>query len=597
MDKIFLFLSLVLVGQISAQERMEVIRCTAPELQAPVENIYVDKDNNKWVGNRNALFQVHAIDLAAPVNIPAGQQSLLQLPNGNFDLTWSRTQMEDLLNGEAISAAFYDTKTRELWVGTASSGIFRLKPGASLEIIEHLTSKNSKLRSNHINCITKDRDGRFWIGTNEGALVGTPGKWKLLEKLFNVETIDINRGYIWITGDDFVWQVEDDEWYPIDIESRYMEGHIRDIAADSKGRLWIASQVVVRYTPDTETWEYFGPAQYFTSQDVNCLAVDKDDALWVGTQDKGLFVIKKAAAITVVCQVEKPLSCDFSRPDAALKVLVSGGQPPYEFMWNTQLKGDQPQNLGPGDYSVTVTDALGRSNSAKITIPDPRMTLQIAPRRPESGPGAADGMARVEVKGGTPPYAFRWDNGETTQTAEKLTQGKHHITVTDQNGCSESGFVTIQQTLAPLAISVNQTKAISCPGEANAELEAVPVGGKPPYQFQWNLPRLTGKTANALAAGTYALTVTDAEGNTATTQIEVTAPKPIEASVLVEKAASTGNADGQATARATGGTGTFSFKWDNGETGETAHKLAPGSYTVTISDENDCQTTAQVVIS
>jgi outer membrane protein OmpA-like peptidoglycan-associated protein len=580
-----------------AQEKMEVIRCTAPELQDPVQNIFVDKDNQKWVGNKRDLFKVNAIDYASSVNLNPDEESLLRLPNGNADIKWSKSQMNSILEGEAVSAAFYDTKSRELWIGTESSGIYRIKTGSQLELIGTVDSRNSKLKSDHINCITKDRDGRFWIGTEEGALVGNPGKWKLLEKLFVVEAIDINRGYIWIMGDDFVWQVEDDEWYPIDIEPRYMEGRIKDIAADSEGRLWIASEVVVRYTPDTERFEYFGPAQYFTSQNVNCIATDDDDALWVGTQDKGLFVIKKAALITVICEIEKSLSCNFSNPDAALKVKVLGGQPPYEFVWSANLRGDNPKNLGPGEYKVTVTDSQGKGNTGKVEIPDPRFKLNIAAEKAESGVGAEDGVAKISIDGGTKPFQFKWDNGETTQTATKLTEGIHTVTVTDKNGCTATGKVDVTQILAPLQIAFNQTKENNCNGDANAELEVNVEGGKPPYYYTWDKAGLVGKKLIKLAAGTYMVTVKDAVGTSSVAQVAINEPSPLTANAKVQAPASTGNSDGKATVEATGGSGNFSYQWDNGETTATASKLNPGTHTVTVIDSKGCEITAQVNVS
>ncbi|MDB4728013.1 OmpA family protein [Saprospiraceae bacterium] len=596
MNKFLLFISLLFVGNLSAQEKMEVIRCTASELQDPVQNIFTDKDNNKWVGNRNALFQVHAIDYATPINLASDEESLLRLPNGNADLKWSKSQMDVILDGESVSAAFYDTKSRELWIGTETSGIYRLKVGSKLELLGTIDNKNSKLKSNHINCITKDREGRFWIGTEEGALVGQLGKWKLQEKLFNVEAIDINRGYIWIMGDDFVWQVEEDEWYPIDIEERYLEGHIKDIAADSRGKLWIASEVVVRYTPDSESFEYFGPAQYFTSQNVNCVAIDKDDALWVGTQDKGLFVIKKAAAITVICQVEKSLSCDFSSPDGALKVTVSGGQPPYEYNWSGNLRGNNPKNLGPGEYKVTVTDSQGKENTGKIAIPDPRFSLNITAEKAESGAGLADGVAKISIDGGTQPFSFKWDNGENTQTARKLTEGVHVVTVTDKNGCIATGSIDVSQILAPLEITFNQTQENNCHGDANAQLEVSVSGGKAPYYYTWDKSGLVGKKLIKLAAGAYMVTVKDAVGTVSMAQVAINEPPTLNATLKVDAPASTGNSDGKATVQASGGTGDYSYKWDNGETTPSASKLNPGNHTVTISDSQGCESITEVTI-
>ena len=595
---IFLFQFLFFANQLMAQEPMTVIRCTAPELQDPIQNIYVDKDNKKWVGNSNGLFQVHAIDFATTETIKPGDQSLLKLPNGNSDITWSKSEMDKLLGGAKITAAFYDTSSRELWVGTEDSGIIRLKTKPALQKAGEVTSKNSKLKSNKINAINKDQSGRFWIGTDEGVLIGELDKWKLAEKFFTIEAISINRDHIWVMGDETVWKVEEgDEFYPIDIDERMVEGSIRDIAADSKGRVWIASDVVARYNFEKESHQLFGPAQYFTSQDVNYIAVDKDDALWVGTQDKGLFLIEKASAITVTLLAEKGLSCDASKPDAALKVKITGGQPPYFYQWDKGLKGENPQNLAAGEYALTVTDDKGKTKSAKIIIPDPRFTIAAVQDQQESGAGAGDAAATVSISGGgLPDFKFKWDNGETTAKAVKLTEGLHTVTVTDQNGCTASTTVDISQKLTPLKITINQTTDNNCATDQNAALEVVVQGGKPPYQYKWN-DAIDGEMRKGLSANQYTVTVTDATGVVSSGSFTIKAIAPITANIAVEKPASTGNADGKAKVTANGGNGNFSYKWDNGETTQTATQLAPGSHSVTVTDAKGCSQIATTDIS
>jgi outer membrane protein OmpA-like peptidoglycan-associated protein len=599
MNKFFLFLFLSFAAQLFAQEPMTVIRCTASELQDPIQNIYVDKDNKKWIGNSKGLFQVHAIDFATEEAVKSGNQALLKLPNGNNNLTWSKSEMDNILGGATITAAFYDTKSRELWVGTEDSGIIRLKTKPSLQKVGEVTSKNSKLKSDKINVINKDRSGRFWIGSDEGVLIGTLDKWKLAEKFFTIEAISINRENIWVMGDETVWKIEEgDEFYPIDVDERMVEGSIRDIAADSKGRVWIASDVVSRYNFTEESYQLFGPAQYFTSQDVNYVAVDKDDALWVGTQDKGLYLIEKASAITVTLLVDKGLSCDASKPDAALKVRITGGQPPYFYDWDGGLKGENPTNLAAGEYSVTVTDDKGKTKSSKVTIPDPKFTVSAVQDRQESGAGAGDAAATVTISGGgLPEFKYAWDNGETKAQAVKLSEGPHSVTVTDKNGCSASTTLEISQKLTPLKVTIKQTTENNCHDDANAGLEVIVEGGKNPYKFKWNDTEVEGKTRSGLKFSQYTVTVTDVTGVTTAGSIFIKEIPLITASISVEKAASTGSSDGKAKVTAKGGAGNFTYKWDNGETTQTATKLGPGSHTVTVTDDKGCEKIATTDIS
>src|SRR5690606_8738287 len=106
---------------------------------------------------------------------------------------------------------------------------------------------------------------------------------------------------------------------------------------------------------ENNRYKVFDGADYFTSNDVNCLAVDPEGAVWVGTLDKGLFVIEKESAMTVTCLLDKELSCDPQLNDAALIVKIKGGQPPYTYQWDQGLSGENPKNLGEGTYTVTVS--------------------------------------------------------------------------------------------------------------------------------------------------------------------------------------------------------------------------------------------------
>ena len=591
MNKFFLLLILLVTAIANAQEPMTVIRCTAPELQDPIQNIYVDRENKKWVGNSSGLLLVHAIDFAEQIPVKADEESLFNLPSGNDDIRWKKAALNSILGDEVVTTAFYDSKSKELWVGTESAGIFRLTTKPSLQKIGTINSSNSKLKSNTINDIEKDRDGRFWIGTDAGVLVGNPSKWKLLEKFFSIESVSINRSHIWMMGDETIWKAEEgDELYPIDIDERMVDGAIKDIAADSKGRVWIASEIVSRYNYDEESFQAFGPAQYFTSQDVNFLAVDKDDACWVGTQDKGLFLVEKASAITVTALVQKGLSCDFSQADAALKVRVTGGQPPYFYDWDNGLKGENPSGIGAGTYSVTVTDDKGKTKSTTVTVPNPKFTVSVLQEKEESAAGAANAEAVASVKGGgLPEFSFKWDNGETKERAVKLTEGPHTVTVTDQNGCTAVGSVNILQKLSPLSVSINTLSNNKCADDANASIEVAVSGGKEPYQYLWDNGSGNASTRNGLTAGLYKVTVTDATGLSSASTVDIKAIPDLMLSVQVKAPASTGNYDGQATAKASGGTEGYTYAWDTGETGATATKLGPGMHTVTVTDGNGCQ--------
>lgn len=587
----------------AAQVPMEVVRTKAVDRYTPVTNIHIEGEN-KWVGNRKGVFQVHSPEQSTSLNTAPTEWSLLQTPSGNRDI---RFPLQDLLaqmgeSGQAISnkqdritCAIFEEKGSQLWVGTSKSGLFQFRTQPTLQLIK----QHSPGGSETINTLFLDTQGRLWIGTAEGCTFGKDGKWRTEEKVFSIKAFAQSGTSTWVMGDDLLWKVDArDKWEPIDIDASLTEGEVVDIAVDGNGLLWVASQIIARFDPATEEAVVFGPAEEFTSQDVSCMAIDAENAVWIGTNDKGLYLIQKADAMAVTCLLEKPLSCGANSKDASLKVTVSGGTEPYTYKWDGSLTGTNPQNLGPGEYSLTVTDGKGKSKSIKFPILDPNFTATATQEKPAGESGTADGAANVTVSGGVTPLNYKWDNGETTAKATKLAEGQHTVTVTDRAGCTATTAIDIKRTVSKLNVAISQTKAIGCAGAKDAALKADVSGGKTPYQYQWNTPSLmVGANLTGIPAGSYSVTITDATGQMATGAFTVKDPEPITATIKVDAAASTGKADGKATVTAKGGVGNYTFKWSTQETTALSTKLGEGNHAVTVTDGAGCSTTVSVSIT
>ncbi len=582
-----------------AQEKMEVSRAHRIDRDVPIRNIHVDENGNKWVADTKGIFFVQSTDFAKPVTIDAAEWSLLSVPDGNYELNLPRADLEKVLSFELsrITTAQYDALRDDLYIGTRDEGVFHLKTKPALQLVNTINSKNSKLRSDNIQTILSTFFGQVWIGTDDGLLLLEEGKDKLFGKYFSIEAMALKNRTLWVVSEGEVLEMNDKgEFYGLPVTPRMVEGQVEDIAFDSEGRLWVASEIVIRYNFETSDYDLFGPAQAFTSQFVNCIAVDQDDALWVGTEDKGVYFIGKASTMSAELVVTNPLSCDPGARDAALQVRASGGQPPYTYQWTGELSGDSPQDIGPGTYAVTVTDKSGRSIESEVTIEDVRLKVSVTQQRPASPGEGADGQASVTVSPENGIFRFQWDNGEKTRVASRLSTGEHSVTITGDNGCSTVATVNIGEELAPLAVALEEAKAVSCPGGEGAVVRAVVSGGQGPYLYQWNNPAFDGEQAQGLAAGDYQVTVTDGAGNTAMATITVSEPPPLTASIMPTAPASTNNADGQARVRAEGGSGDYTFQWDTGETNETAEKLAAGVHSVTVTDAAGCTTTVSVEI-
>ena len=584
-----------LYGQ-DEEDRFVVQRIKVVDRSQPVFNIHVDEDNVKWIANANAVYRVSAKDQAEPTSIAEGEQSLLQLPGGNIDIRWRLDEMKEILGDAKITTAAYEAKDKMLWIGTDGYGVFKVRiDNNGLQLVEEMWNENSKLRSDFINSIYISPKGKLWIATEDGALVRTKGGWDLVQRYFNIQRIAGDRTQTWAIGDDLVWIIDArDNWTPIEINMREIEGFMHDIALDDENRIWIASNIMTSYNLGSGKYEHFGPGQYFTSQFVNYVSIDDDGTIWVGTDDKGVYILEKASTITVTPTLDEALACDGSSSDATASVRAIGGTPPYEISWSTGATGETASGLGPGLYTITVTDALGSSKSAELEILDPFITVELLQEQQESDEGAADAIVSMTVNGGVPGYNAKWSHGPTGAKLIDLTEGEYSVTVTDQAGCTAESSIVVTREIFALNAVMDVVDPVLCSGGSNGGIHVKVDGGRKPYTYQWS----TADTSQALlnlTAGTYSVTVTDAEGSTAVQQVELDEPEPITGSFNIDQPASTGQPDGSATIEATGGAGGYSYKWPGGVSGPTASGLEAGDREVIVTDQNGC--TAVIVVS
>lgn len=591
------FCSAILFGQ----ENLAVRRCANIDRLVPIVNIHIDVNNNKWVADGEGLFLAQSPDFASTVEVAKDQISLLALPDGNEELNIPRADLEAQMDGffQQITCGYYNKRKDELWIGTNVAGVYRFKTQPKLELIDVIDRRSSKLRSDQITTISKVLNGPMLIGTDDGFLKIEGKKSDLIGKFFRIDRMVPHNESIWVLSDGEIFEVDiNGDMLPIPIEERLVEGDIVDIELDSRGRIWIASEIVARLEILDESFDYelFGPAQEFTSQDVNCIAIDGDDALWVGTYDKGVYYIGESSSFTATLAVLKELSCDENVQDAILQVRASGGQPPYNYLWESDIKGDKRENLGPGNYAVTVSDQAGQSVELEARIEEARLTITIDQEK-VADIGEADGHATVNVSGGSGRFTYQWDTGSERQTARDLAAGIHEVTVTDlKSNCSSVATIEILEASAPLTAELTLSNELSCPGASDAVVNAVVRGGEKPYQYKWS-NNAVSEQLNGLAAGQYTITITDRQGSSITQQIEITDPTPISAQVKVIRPATTNQADGAALVQVNGGTGPYTFQWDSGESTEQAEKLANGQHQVTITDSKGCSVVATVPIT
>ncbi len=275
---------------------------------------------------------------------------------------------------------------------------------------------------------------------------------------------------------------------------------------------------------------------------------------------------------------------------------VSGCEP-YTYQWHPPVgNGPQLNELPPGAYSFTITDGSGRHLQDTVLIlqaPSP----ELSPLVNDILCGTANGgSATVSVSSGTAPFTFLWNNNASDSLITQLPAGQYAVTVTDTNGCLNSAQMTVSLSGA-LTLSVG-IETISCLGASDGALSATPVNGQAPFTYLWSPNGVTDSLRSDLGPGVYTVTATDFYGCTNTFTFTLSEPSLLLASASAAASTSVPNPNGSASAiGASGGTQPYTYLWSNGGQTPVITALAPGVYTVTITDAHGCSATAETTVT
>ena len=272
---------------------------------------------------------------------------------------------------------------------------------------------------------------------------------------------------------------------------------------------------------------------------------------------------------------------------------VSGGVAPYTFLWSTGSTAPVLKGVSAGTYTVVITDHNGCSSTLTITVPAAINLLATATRSNVTCVGSNNGSIMLAVSGGTAPYSYRWSNGATTQNLTALPPGTYSVTVTDAGGCSGAATATIMEPAA-LRLSLTNPRP-SCFGGTTGGVGVAVSGGTAPYAYLWSNGATTA-SLNGVAGGTYTVTVTDANGCMATGSATITQSTQITALASKTDATCYDARNGTITLAVSGGTAPFAYLWSNGATTQNLSGLAPGTYTVTVTDANGCTATCGATV-
>ena len=281
--------------------------------------------------------------------------------------------------------------------------------------------------------------------------------------------------------------------------------------------------------------------------------------------------------------------------NGAIELTLTGASGEASFSWSNGMNTSTINALCAGQYTVSISDAVGCSLEQSFTVTEPDELLISLFATSETGNNFNDGVINATVSGGTGAYTYNWSNGATSSTINNLPAGTYTLTLTDNNACTSTSTAVLASFVCPTASVNTESIPSTCFGECDG-VASISLADTEGISISWEDGQ-TGLQATGLCAGTVSVTVTDASNCTTVREVEVIQPDELILSISSTDETSNATNDGTATANVSGGTAGYQFNWSNGGTSPTINNLAPGNYQLTLTDANACTKISNVTIT
>jgi gliding motility-associated-like protein len=286
-----------------------------------------------------------------------------------------------------------------------------------------------------------------------------------------------------------------------------------------------------------------------------------------------------------------PVTC-YGSKDASINLNITGGIKPYNIVWSNFGKGITQENLSPGEYFITITDANNCQQTAYVNIPEANFAIRPMTKN-VSCYGANDGSIDLNVSGGLNPISLVWaDNPTAGSTRNHLGPGIYTVTLHDGAPCniSESFLITEPQQII---ITGKVTNAFDCDISGSGGIDITVKGGTQPYTFKWSNGSTT-EDISGVQPGMYYVIITDSNGCNNMADFEIFRPAPLTISVTSKTDYDCGSSKLKMANKAiiSGGFSPYHVIWSRGSVSGTLNEIMEttqnGVVTLTVTDSMGC---------
>lgn len=270
----------------------------------------------------------------------------------------------------------------------------------------------------------------------------------------------------------------------------------------------------------------------------------------------------------------------------SIDITTTGGSGNYTFIWSNGVETEDLNGLSSGSYTITAIDANDNcqiEETFEITN-DAFFDLNLISQTDENcGDGTGAIVIEADAGGGPMTFTYDWSNGGTTAEITDLSAGSYTCTVNTDMGCSDVITVVVDN-ITDMNIQSNFVNEFCSDGLGSVDLT---VTGSTDVSYEWSNGETT-EDLTGLSAGTYTCTVT----NNTSDCVEMVSVEVLNITTGVELLGGATNENcsdqfGEINLLVTGGSGTFTYNWSNGETTEDLFGLSAGDYTLTLTDDAD----------